>query len=94
VGGIRRMTNRELLLDNGYNDIIIFDNPSFDGAMIGVSSNDRAVYDYDKMVAVAMEQEGWTQEEAIDWIEFNILRSLPYIENAPIIVYSLYREEE
>jgi hypothetical protein len=88
------MTNRELLLDNGYDDIVIFENPSFDGAIIGVSDDGRAVYDYNKMVAAAMDQEGWTEEEAIDWIEVNTLRSLPYTENAPIIVYSLYREEE
>lgn len=88
------MTNRELLLDNGYDDIVIFENPSFDGALVGVSDDGRAVYDYDKMIAAAMDQEGWTEEEAIDWIEVNSLRSLAYVENAPIIVYSLYREDE
>jgi hypothetical protein len=88
------MTNRDLLLDNCYEDVVIFENPSFDGALVGVSDDGRAVYDYDKMIAAAMDQEGWTEEEAIDWIEVNSLRSLAYVENAPIIVYSLYREDE
>ena len=87
-------TNRELLLDNGYEDIVIFENPAFDGAVIGVSDDGRAVYDYDKMVAAAMEQEGWTYEEAIDWIEVNTLRAIPYYENAPIIMYPLLIDEK
>ena len=58
------MTNRDLLMYNGYEDTIIFENPSFEGALIGVSSDDRAIYSYDKMVESAMQQEGWTEEEA------------------------------
>ena len=83
------MTNKELLVYNGYEDITVFENPSFEGALIGVSSNDRAIYSYDKMVKSAMQQEGWTEEEARDWIDYNIIRSLSYIENGPIILYSL-----
>ena len=83
------MTNREILEYWGYDpdDYVLFENPSFDGAVVGVSTSDRVVYDYDLMVMRAMEQEGWTQEEAIDWIEYNTIRSLPYVENAPIILY-------
>lgn len=83
------MTNREILEYCGYDpdDYVLFENPSFDGAIVGVSTNDRVVYDYDLMVMRAMEQEGWTQEEAIDWIEYNTIRSLSYVENAPVILY-------
>ena len=83
------MTNREKLADQGYEDLIIFENPSFDKAIIGVSEDDRVVYDYDLMVEAAMEEEGWTEDEAIDWIEFNTIRSLPYQEGAPIIIHKL-----
>lgn len=83
------MTNKELLVYNGYENITVFENPSFEDALIGVSSNDRAIYNYDKMVKSAVQQEGWTEEEARDWIDYNIIRSLSYIENGPIILYSL-----
>ena len=83
------MTNREVLADNGYEDLIIFENPSFDEAIIGVSCDDRVVYDYDLMVKSAMKEEGWTEDEAIDWIDVNTIRSLPFVENAPIIMYKL-----
>ena len=86
------MTNRDLLIDNGYEDIVIFENPSFEGALIGVSSDDRAIYSYDKMVESAMQQEGWTEEEAIEWIDYNTIRSLSYVENGPIILYSLLED--
>ena len=83
------MTNRDLLIHNGYEDITVFENPSFEGALIGVSSDNRAIYSYDAMVNSAIQQEGWTEEEARDWIDYNTIRSLSYIENGPIILYSL-----
>ena len=85
------MTNRDSLMYNGYEDTMISENPSFEGALIGVSSDDRAIYSYDKMVESAMQQEGWTEEEARDWIDYTI-RSLSYIENGPIILYSLIND--
>ena len=86
------MTNRDSLMYNGYEDTMIFENPSFEGALIGVSSDDRAIYSYDKMVESAIQQEGWTEEEAIEWIDYNTIRSLSYVENGPIILYSLLED--
>ena len=86
------MTNRDLLMYNGYEDTMIFENPSFEGALIGVSSDNRAICSYDKMVESAMQQEGWTEEEARDWIDYNTIRSLSYVENGPIILYSLLED--
>ena len=85
------MTNKEILCENGYDDLIIFENPSFDKAIIGVSHDDRVIYDYDLMIEAAMEEEGWTEDEAIDWIEFNTLRSIPYRDGAPIVMYGLQK---
>ena len=78
---------RELLLEEGYEDVVIFENFSYDTAFIGVSEDNRAVYDYDKMIEYLVEVEGFEDEtEAIEWIEYNTIRALPYMENAPIIV--------
>ena len=85
------MTNRELLSENGYEDAIVFENPSFDKAIIGVTEDGRVVYDYDLMIEAAMEEEGWTEQASIDWIEYNTIRSLAYIDNGPVIIFKLIR---
>lgn len=83
------MSKRELLADFGYEDCIVFENPDFDEAIIGVTTDDCVVYDFNLMVQHLMETDGITDIEAIEFIEFNTIRSLPYVENAPVIVYGL-----
>ena len=89
------MTAAERLADHGYEDVVIFENYSYDDALIGVTDDNRAVYDFDKMVAWLVETEGMAEEEAIEWIEYNTIRALPYAgPNAPIIMYRLEDETE
>lgn len=80
---------RETLINEGYNDVVIFENPGYVDAFMGISTDNRAVYDFDKMVACLEEEDGMTEEEAIEFIEYNTIRSLPYYDNAPIIVRPL-----
>ena len=48
------------------------------------------MYDFEKMVEWLMETEGLSDIEAVEWIEYNTVRALPYMgEGAPIIMYSL-----
>lgn len=69
---------------------IVFDNMSYDGSIVGVTADDRVVYDYDKMVEELMDDEGWSYEEAAEWINYNTIGSLPCAgEQAPIIMYAL-----
>ena len=71
-------------------DAIVFDNPAFDNSIIAVTTNGQAVYDYYKMVAELMEDDGISEQDAIDWIEYNTLRVIPYAgEMAPIVVFML-----
>lgn len=84
------MTAAEKILAAGYEDVVIFENYSYDDALIGVTEDGRAVYDFDKMVRWLVETEGFTAEEAIEWIEYNTIRALGYMgEDAPIIMYPL-----
>lgn len=40
--------------------------------------------------AAIEENPDWTEEDAIEWIDFNTLRTVPYMGNkAPIIVFPL-----
>ena len=84
------MSVEERLLENGYEGIKFLTNYSYDDALIGVTSDDRAVYDYELMVEWLINSEGFTEEEARDWINYNTLRALPYMgEGAPVILYPL-----
>ena len=77
---------RELLPE----DSLVFDNASYDNSIVGVTTDNRVVYDYNKMIVELMEDEGWSYDDAVDWIEFNTIGSLPYAgEKAPIIMYGL-----
>jgi hypothetical protein len=68
-------------------DAVIFINQAYDNSIIGTTFDGRVIYDFDKMVEELMTDEGWTEEEAIDWIEFNTLRALPYGgEKAPLVM--------
>lgn len=82
------MTARERLLDAGYEDIKYLTNYSYDDALIGVSNDGRAIYDYNLMIDWLMNELGWSDNESIEWIEYNTIRALPYMGNkAPIIMY-------
>lgn len=84
------MTAEEKLLENGYEGVTILSDYSYDDALVGVTDDGRAVYDYDLMVEWLMDQEGWCEEDAIEWIEYNTIRALPYAgESTPVILHRL-----
>ena len=82
-------TAKEKLLSEGYEDVIIFDNPSFDSALIGVSADNQTIYDWNKMVDWLVENENMTEIDAVEFIDYNTIRALPYTNNSPIIMYPL-----
>ena len=68
---------------------LIFDNHVYDNSIVGISNDGRIVYDYSSMVQEFMNDEDCSEEEAIEWIEYNTMRSLPYAgEMGPIIITS------
>lgn len=91
-------------------DAVILDDASFDASIIGFSNDGRIVYDYYLMVDELMKDDDISEEDAIDYIDYNTLRSIPYMENAsaqtdadgnvigpgraPIIVYSVFSGAE
>ena len=84
------ITAEEKLLENGYEGVEYLTDFSYDHALMGVTHDNRAVYDYEKMVEWLIRTEGLTEEEAIEWIDYNTLRALVYFgEDAPIIMYQL-----
>ena len=84
------MNAKERLLEYGYEGVKYLVNESYDDALIGVSEDDRAIYDFGLMVEWLIIKYDWSEDEAIEWIEVNTLRALPYMgDKAPIIMYGL-----
>lgn len=84
------MTAEEKLMEAGYEDVIILRNYSYDDALIGVTEDNRAVYDYERMIEWLCREENFSEEDAIEWIDYNTIRALPYFgDKAPIIIYPL-----
>ncbi len=78
----------DVLLDMGAEGATMID--GYEDAAVGVTLDGQVVYDYDAMIRVLQDRDGMTQEEAIEWIDYNTLRALDYAgEMAPIVVYSL-----
>ncbi len=85
------MSVNKSIRENLPEDSVVLDNPSFDNSIIGVASGSgKVIYSYDKMVEEYMKDNNARDIDAIDWIEYNTIRALPYMgENAPIICEGL-----
>ena len=92
------MIEYEDALAEGYisEDALRFENPSFDNSIVAVDYDGRLIYDYDLMVEELMRQDNMSGEEAIDFISYNILRSLDYMtdKKKPIVIMERIRNNE
>lgn len=70
---------------------MILDNPSFDYSIVGYSLDGKLIYDYNKMVEEYFndnKDSGIEYVDAIEFIEYNTMRALPYMgDRAPIIMF-------
>lgn len=82
----KKTKTERLLLEAGYEETIFFTNPSYEDAFLGISSDDRAIYDYEKMIESLVNHEDMTEDEAREFIDYN---ATFYIEGGPIILYRL-----
>lgn len=84
------MTAAEKLEYAGYEDVVILSDYSYDDALIGVTHDNRAVYDYEKMIDWLVKKQNFTIDDAYELVDYNTIRALPYAgPNAPIIIYPL-----
>ena len=73
--------------DEALENLHMFENPAFVNAIVGFDMHHKKiVYDYEKMVECLVKEDEMTEEEAIEFIDYNTLRTVPYMENPPIIV--------
>ena len=84
------MKNKDTLMDQGFENFIIFENPDYDSAIIGITEDNQVVYNYDKMIEYLVQEDDMSYEEAADFISYNTIRSLSYVgKDAPVIMYSI-----
>lgn len=82
---------KQLLSEWNLDDAVVFENPSYETAIVGydVHSN-RIIYDYELMIDYLVENEQMNEDEAVEFIDYNTIRSLDYIENHPIILNRIF----
>jgi transcriptional regulator with XRE-family HTH domain len=80
---------REYLLEQGNDETTFFTNPDYIEAIVGVSQDGRLVYSYKNMVNSLVLRDNISIEEAMEFIDYNTLRTLPYMgDYSPVIVYN------
>ena len=81
---------KEWLCAGDHEDTIVLESPDYLSAIIGITEEGRLIYSYDKMVEHLMQTDGMDAEEAMEFIDYNTIRALPYAgEMAPIVMYDV-----
>ena len=74
------MNKREQLVDMGFEETILLENPDYDSAIVGYDViTGKVIYSYDLMIEHLMTVDGMSEEEAIEFIEYNTVRAIPYM---------------
>ena len=63
--------NSDFYIDRADPEAIRFE--GLDYAIIGTDHNGLLVYDFDRMIDIFTTEQGMTQDEAIEWIDYNVL---------------------
>lgn len=78
--------------------IVVLEGDEFADGCVGITHDYHLVYDYGKLARSISEKNNISIEEAIEFIEYNTIRSLPYIKNQgllePIIMFSFVEESQ
>ena len=81
---------RETLSEYIGEDAVVLEPEMYDEAIVGVDQDGRVIYSFDKLIQVLTSNDDMTEEDAVDWIDFNIVRSIPYWGKMhPIMFYNI-----
>ena len=76
------------LEENGYSEKPGWS--EFAKAIIGVTTDERIVYSYERITECLMETDDISEEDAIEYVEYNVVDSRnPKIEESPIIIHEI-----
>jgi len=78
------------LAEQGLDDTVILEGPSYISAVVGISTDGRLIYSRPLMVRYLCKKDGMAELDAEEFIDFNTVRALPYMgDKAPIIMEEL-----
>ena len=80
------MADKRLVKANGLEDAII-------GVGSRMNMPDVLIYSYNECVKIFMEKEGWTHEEAIEWMDFNVVGAWVG-DTTPIFVHEIPSDQK
>lgn len=79
---------KEWLCERECEESKVLENPDYLSAILGVTEDGQVVYSYADMIQDLMETEGMEYSDAVDQVEYNTIRAIPYMgEKAPIIIF-------
>ncbi len=87
------LTKEEYILDQvaeiNPDAIVLEPRSTFNRAIIGTDPDGRIVYSANKIINAFVDEDEMTEEEAIEYFEYNTLRAIQYMgsANKPILVY-------
>ena len=88
---------KDFLNELEYTDTVVLENPSYLNAIIGITDEGALCYSYEKMIDCLMEEDKMEQEDAMEFINYNTIRALPYASSMgvrPIVVYNDFFKKE
>ena len=88
---------KDFLNELEYTDTVVLENPSYLNAIIGITDEGALCYSYEKMIKCLMEEDKIEQEDAMEFIDYNTIRALPYAASMgvrPIVVYDTFCKKE
>lgn len=75
--------------------IILFTDPEFADAIVGIDEKDRVVYNFSQMVTQLMNDRNMSEDDAIEYLNTNTIPSMDDMgDRAPIILYDLFEPAE
>lgn len=86
---IRESLRKKLAEESKTGNLILFNDPSFDDSILGLSTQDNVVYDYQKMIDEYCNENLCSKEVAEDFIQTNTLPLINYFDktkNIPIVL--------
>ena len=86
---LKEIINTLVIDEDELNKIIILEGNEFADGAIGLTEDNHIIYDYELLIKSLMNHNNWTKEEAMEWLDYNTLGSIPYMAskgNEPIIM--------
>lgn len=92
------MTKEELQKACALERVTVFLEPAyiFDKGIIGITPDCfHVIYDYEKLVEAFITEEGCSESEAREWLDYNTIPCLPMLgEGQPIMMFPIFDEVE